>query len=281
MNGYEIEQAVGALSAEFKDKQAKIRKDRDLSPTGRDKALKALEAERVAAMKAFIKPLRDAAVDTALKIRTLDMADKALDTIQASSWDYGRLQYNAIAVKSAMSLAGDDPWKVQEAFSQARATGDEHLIKSWLDTAPSLFPQTSIHASTWDEVRQDMQASKGLVKSEERQRYGNERRVRMDELSEVSKATTLLADEIGAGSYKSKSVKDRIFSGISVEHDTGVLHVEFGDTLNEDRIKTAARLEAEQAERDAAQGAVFKAFGIEDADPILEGAPDVGDLEAT
>jgi hypothetical protein len=273
MNTWEINEQLAAIGASYKDAVAKVRRDRDLSPTGREKALAKLKADKVSAVKSFVKPLREAALDTALKIRSIDLANSALDRIANDKADYSRLAYNALAVKSAISLAGSDPWKIQEAWQQARDSGDVSLIKACLDTAPALFPDKSPHESTFNELKADMQASKGLVHDQERRQYTDERRIKMDELSECARSTALLADELG-GPSQAKSLIGRVFSGIAVDHASGELFLSVGNTLNETRDATKARLAAEQAERDAAQQEVAKNFGVE-LDPDLDSG-DIG-----
>jgi hypothetical protein len=270
MNTYEQIQNV---KDGYEKKAGEVRNNKDLSPSGRDKALAALKADKQAALKSFVPGLRKQAVETALRIKKLSGAQSALESIESEKLDYSRLTYEAQAVKSALILAGDDPYRVAEMFDAVKAGHDTYKIKAWIDQAPALMPEKSMSIQRWDELKADMAKSSELTRSAEASRYALEQRVHLDELADVSRVASIVADDLVAGSaaaYQGENVLQRVFEGITLDRQSGELHIDFGPTNDEMPEFTYQRLEAERAEREKAQGEVFKHFDVP-YDPLTDG----------
>jgi hypothetical protein len=249
------------------------RKDSNLSQPGKAKALAALMSEKQAALKSFVPELRRQAVETALKVKSFSGAAQALGQLEAEKFDYGRLTYEAQAVKSALVLAGDDPFKVAKMFEDAKAGHDKYRLKAWLDVAPALIPEKTIHAATWDELKADMTQSKELTHSAEAERYELKKRVAADALADISRTAAVVAEDLGEGAaYRATNVMGRVFEGIALDHETGEFQIDFGgQTADETPDATFSRLESEYSERVKVEEQFFENFGKE-YDPILDGA---------
>jgi hypothetical protein len=102
-------------------------------------------------------------------------------------------------------------------------------------------------------------------------RYENEKLVQLDELADVSRTASLIAEDLGAeAAYQSTNVMERVFEGIRLDRVSGELKIDFEKMDGEDSDKAFSRLENEYAERVKAQADVFKAFG-EEYDPVIDG----------
>jgi ribosomal protein L10 len=266
-----IYEQIQNVKDSYERKAEAARKDSNLSQPGKNKVLGQLEAEKQAALKSFVPVLREQAIKTALKIKSFSGAAQALGQLEAEKFDYGRLTYEAQAVKSALVLAGDDPFKVAKMFEDAKAGHDKYRLKAWLDVAPALIPEKTIHAATWGELKADFANSADLIKSDERAKYDDERRSFLNELDNISVSTQTIADEFSTPSSRNEAIKARVFEGIALDGKSGELHVDLGQTADETPDATFSRLEREYSERVNAQAEVFKNFGSE-YDPILDGA---------
>ena len=256
---------------DYEKKAEAVRNNKDLSPSGRDKALAALKADKQAALKSFVPGLRKQAVEAALKVKKLSGARSALESIEAEKLDYSRLTYEAQAVKSALILAGDDPYRVAEMFDAVKASGDRYKIRAWLDIAPATIPENTMQDAGWQELKRDMSQSVELTHSAEASRYALEQRVHIDELADISRTASIVADEFVEGAaYKGENVLQRVFSGIAADRETGELHIDLGQTADETPEQTYARLESERGESEKVQAEIFKNFGSE-YDPLLDG----------
>jgi hypothetical protein len=269
MNTYEkIEKARD----DFETKAERVRNNKDLSQSGKEKALQALNSEKRDALKVAVKELRKQAVAAAIKADKLSGAQWALGQIEAERLDYGRLAFEAQAVQSALVLAGDDPWKVTELWRRTKASNDTYKIRAWLDVVPASIPEKTIHASTWQELKADFVQSVDLTHSAKMADWESERRGHLEELTDLSKAAAVIAEELGTRGNPNSNVMARVFEGIELER-SGELKVDFGGvklTKDEKPDETFKRLESEYAERVNQQAATFQAFGKE-YDPLEDG----------
>jgi hypothetical protein len=259
---------VEKIRSDFEAKAAQIRQDRDLTQSGKEKALQALTTQKRDAFRSVIVDMRRAAVETAIKADKLSGAQWALNQLEAEKMDYSRLAYEAQAVKSALVLAGDDPFKVTELWQRVKATNDTYKIRAWLDTAPAAIPEKTVHASTWEELKADMVQSQALTYSAEMALWEAKRKAHLNELADISKAAAIVAEDLGT-----QNIMPRVFEGIALDRASGELKVDFGSitqTSKENPDETYRRLESERAEREKQQAAVFQAFDKE-YDPILDG----------
>jgi hypothetical protein len=271
MNIYEkVEQVRSAFDSNVE----RVRNNKDLSQSGREKALQALNLEKRDALKGAVNELRKLAVKAAIEADKLNGAQWALSQIEAEKLDYGRLSYEAQAVKSALVLAGDDPWKVTQQWQQTKAGGDTYKIRAWLDVVPASIPEKTVHASTWDELKNDFVQSKELTQSGEMAKWETKRKAHLDELTQLSKVSASVADLLGTPTNPNQNVMTRVFEGIELDSKSRELKLNFGhisQTIDEDADQTYKRLESEYTERVKMQAAVFEAFGME-YDPIMDGA---------
>lgn len=271
---YEIDQAIQAIREDFDAKVRAAKRNTDLSPAGRNKAVLAAKAERAAAIKSYVAPLRKMAVEGALKVKKLQMALGALKRNEDEGWEFARLQYEATSCRSAVALAGDDPFKLSLEWEKVKASGDAHRQKAWADTLPSLTPSKTAHASTWDELLNDIAANQAVLHGAEAEKYEQERRNLLDGLAEVARTTGTIADELSEGSMgKQRSVMNKVWSGIALDRESNQLITELGPVENESVDTSLERLQVEELEATAKQAEVFEQFGVP-YDPILDSAPE-------
>jgi hypothetical protein len=222
----------------------------------------------------IVTDLRRSAVEAALKVNKTAGAQSALRTIESGELDYSRLTYESQAVKSALILAGDDPYRAAKMFDAVKASKDTYKIKAWIDQAPALIPVKPADAQGWEEFKADISQSVELTRSASASRYEQERHIYLDELAEISRTTSMVADDLisdGMMSYGKSSVMARVFEGITLDRETNELKTDFGKTYDEMPEYTYQRLETERAEREKVQGEFFKKCGTE-YDPLMDGA---------
>jgi len=270
MNTYD---QVLQVKSDFETKVEKVKASKDLSSQGKQKALASLAAEKQAALRAVVPTLRRQAIEAALKVKKLANAQAALAEIESEKMDYGRLTYEAQAVKSALALAGGDPYEVSKAWEAVKKTGDRYRIRAFLDVVPATIPEDSLSEQSWAELREDMKQNVELTRSAEAAGYAQEQRVHLDELADISRVAGLVADDLGAGTgaaYQGANVFARVLEGITLDRQTNELHIDFGEVNDDMPEFTYQRLEAERAEREKEQAEFFKRSGTE-YDPLLDG----------
>ena len=119
--------------------QDAIRENDDLSESGKAKKLAELDDLSRLELVNLGERLRREVVVSAMEADNLQGMGAILKRDYAD-FDYNRLAYESRAVESALVLAAGNWAKIQEAFSDAQATGSKHLIKAWRDVAPALLP---------------------------------------------------------------------------------------------------------------------------------------------
>jgi len=260
------------IQADYSARAARINQNKDLSQIGRDKALQALTADKNTALKSLVPTLRKQAVTTAIKANKMSGCQWALGQEEKGKTDWGRLTYEASAVKSALVLAGGDPYKIQGLFEAAKATGDSYKLRAWMDTAPATFPEDpQSFGREWEDLKTDILKSKNLVASEEMAKYETQKNVHLEELTMLSRTAAVLAEDLAGGAaYRAQNVMARIFDGIVVVRETGELKLGFSQLENESEDQMFSRLEGEYVEHTKQQAVVFEKFGA-DYDPLLEG----------
>jgi hypothetical protein len=258
------------IKSDFEKKAEAVKKNRDLSDRGREKALAALKAEKDAALKSFVKPLREQAVKTALKVKQLDGALSALGELEAAQFDYSRLAYMAQATRSQLTLCKGDPFLISEAWNRVKNSKDRYAIKSWLDVVPATFPEDGGNrVEEWQTLKADMADNQNLVRTPEASRYEQEKKNHMAELAEIARDTGVIGDEVGKGGYQTQNLIKRVFSGIAIDRESGELIVELGPVANESPDTVIDRLEAEHAAKVKVQAEFAARFGTE-LDPDLD-----------
>jgi hypothetical protein len=257
-----------------KSKLHSIQEDRDLSTLGKSKALAALNDSTRKDLHKKALLLRKQAVIEALRVNSLRGASWAMGQIASEKMDWARLNYEATAVRSAMALAGaDNPYKVEQIWKQIKDTRDPYKIRAFLDTAPAMFPEDSMQASVWDELKASLAGADSLIQTEEQAGYETEAHEHLDKLAEIA-AVVQAADNLDIGAVAPGQIMARVFEGINFNTAKGTLKTDFErmpekqepgmpktDKL-EDPVKTYERIEAERGERAAAQSEMFQKFGM-------------------
>jgi hypothetical protein len=199
----------------------------------------------------------------------MDACQRGLGLLEKEAMDWSHLNYEATAVRSALVLAGNDPYKIQELFEAAKATGDAYKLRAWMDTAPATFPEDpKSFGREWEDLKTDILKSKNLVASGEMAKYEAEKNGHLEELAELSRTASVLAEDLAEGvGYLAANVMDRVFGGISTKD--GELKVDFY-RADETPDQTFTRLETERSEREQVQAEVFEKFGTA-YDPLLDG----------
>ena len=260
------------IREDFEKKAEEVQKSAELTPLGKDRAMKALKAEKEAVLTGLVGPLRRQAVLDALEVKRLSRIKGVLKSIEAEQMDFAKLNYFAGSVRSSLALAAGDPQKIMEKWKLAKESGNRVLIKAWIDTAPETFPANTGPDLAWMGLREDMALSAGAADSDEMSRYENEKRAHLESLADTLRVTQKIAEDVGEeASFRGKNLVARVFEGIQPDALTGELEVDFGQTANETPEGTYARLESEFAARAAEQAAVMKHYGM-GYNPVLDGA---------
>ena len=273
----------GQAQGSLKDKIAAIMANPDLTPEGKQKAItmarKANIVVRIqerAAIEQRATGLRKRAVSAALRVGLVGQVLSTLAEEEAKKMDFSRLSYEAMAVKSALVLAGNDPYKITEAFEKAKSSGDNYKIRAWLDVAPGLMPAETFAPDTLAELKEDFQNSQSLLFSAEMAKYEAEKRSNLDELAAISIEAAQDDSFFGPDNH---GILERVFSGIAIDRQNEDLKVDFGVRIKTDYLggqsletseETFGRLENEYKERVKLQEDLFAKFGTA-YDPLADG----------
>jgi len=239
-----LESQLRLAKEDYAKRKQAIGENGDLSQAGKQKELQILDQERRKQIEALAVDLREAALDNAVQIDRLK-GSRDLLSREYSKWDYGRLNYEALAVQSALTLAGGDYQKIQAAWQHAKATGDAHKIKSWRDTAPALIPAgEDWQAKEKQAILDDLSAAEILVLSEEESKLEAERQFRRDNLATLARVANEVENLLSNGPVRANIV-DNVFRGISADPDADVLVSD--RKPGEETEQYHKRTEAEQA----------------------------------
>jgi hypothetical protein len=115
---------------EFEARKYQIEHNIDLSREGKTKALAALQRESENYRVTTVRDLGGQWSALKDKMRSNIESVKAAQAAAAATWDYGRLNYQAQAVKSAIANTSNFQ-EVQSLYNQAAASGDAHARRVW------------------------------------------------------------------------------------------------------------------------------------------------------
>ena len=250
----------------FEQEKAKALLDKNLSQAGRDNKIQKLQDDKLQALRPLVIELRTAAVKISLEAKGLALARTAAQELASEKLDYSRLQYEATAVKSALVMAGDDPFAVAEKVQNAVKSNDNYKVRAWLDILPASLPEKSKHdPSIWkSEVLDRLSNGAAKIQNAEVAELESKKQVKLQELQDIRTATNAVAKEFGSG----QAIQQRILEGI--HNQDGELKLDFKRGLNESHEDVIKRLEAKRAEKEKLQGQVFESFNSV-YDPMLDG----------
>jgi len=243
----------------------RIRGNEKYSEVGKRDAIAKLNLEKSEAIRAMVPDLRRQAVESALEVKSLQLAKSALASMRDDSLDYARLAYEAVAVRSTIVRAGKyEPWTVATAWEQAKKSGDKHLIRAWIDQAPAEMPtdENGAMLADYQKIVDDMNGG-GWLETPEMQKYTKEQKDHIHELGEIEKDAQEINQALGASRG---SVTKRVFEGVRLADDK--IELEFYRQENEEIDQVYNRLESERTEKLKPYQAEAEKLGTE-LDPLL------------
>lgn len=255
------------LLNEHETQERRIKDNENYSERGKLSALKKLNQEKNEAIRAMVPDLRRQAVSTALSLKVTQGVKGLLAGQRNDSLDYARLAYEAIAVRSAIVRAGRyEPQTVAKAWEQAKQSGDKHIIRAWLDTAPAEMPTDDNGAvlNDFQKIVDDMNTGNWLD-TEEMQKYTKEQKDHIEELSEIRKTAAAINDALGA---ERGAVSKRVFEGVRIEDNNKIELDFYRQRENEEDEEVYQRLEAERTEKLKPYQEQAEKLGTE-LDPLL------------
>jgi hypothetical protein len=264
MDSNKVLETVLNIREDFEKKAAAVRADRRLTQFGKDDALRTLTAEKEAALKGLIVPLRHQAVLDALEVRRLNHIKGTLKSLEAESMDFERLTYEAGRVRSILALCNNDPLKIAEKFKAAKETRDRFFIRAWIDEAPQHFPDSTNGNLAWMALKEDMEKSLGAADSTEMSSYERQRLEHVASLDDIKRTALVIAGEFGReAQFKGQAVVDRIFNGFAPDDETGEFTCQIEQSPTESAEGVFMRTEVEHNLRVDQQAQFFKERGLE------------------
>lgn len=223
---------------DFEAKQKAIESNKDLSSSGKQKALAQLKRDKKAQTRERIKSSRKTAVIAGLKAKELQ-DERIKKTGQSrENMDYSRLNYEAMTIKAQIE-ADKSPEGVRELWERAKEANNVYAIKAWKDTAVGLISSLggSDYADITGQILQDISETEQKVVDEP---MTGEEIEALNELREVESDIRQLDSFYGSG----QALYNRVFYDIGFKD--GRIELGFSCQEEENPLTGSNRLETKE-----------------------------------
>jgi len=197
---------------DYRNERQKILNDERYSEKGKAEALAKLDQQHKAEARKAIKTLREEAVINALQLRDAQAERTKKANEALSNMDFGRLNYEAQAVRSKITAA-ENITDVMTVWENAKRSNDAYILKAWKDTSQGLITEkfggpdySDMKGQLFDDIQETKAEFAKVEITEEELEARNK-------LQEIEAQANEINQEFGTG----QAVINRVFDGIRFE----------------------------------------------------------------
>ena len=288
---------------EIDEQVEQVKASKEFTREGKSKRVGVLRNIKKIKAHEFVVDLRREAVRSAYRYVKANEFYKRHKQEQNEKLDYGRLNYEAEAVKSLLKEIGDDPDRAMLELEKVKLSGDVYKLKVLAELLPANVPSATKLPEFWRDVVDAARAAQSEIVNPDVARYKNETNEKIAELARIERYAAKMGDilEDNASSvYVRTNVLKRVLQGIKYDRNLGELVVDFEGLVwrKDDAEMVFDELEKSYQERATRQKEIYDSFyespvddrynlvpheEVEPYDDLLIGVPEPSeepDLEA-
>lgn len=201
---------------ELEERKAAVKSNTRLSELGKQETLEAIKTE----YRGLISTLRKEAIQAAVEAKKLRLAKSGAQEELETKWDYARLQYEAAAAKSVIAQS-DSGFAALPAWDRVKASGDQHMIKAWVDVVPGVANNLAGYESSG--LRQSLQDGQKLLQTGEMNAFDDRLKAINDKYDEIGRDVVLVEEGVLGGKVRFPNLAKRVFDGIERSKDGELL----------------------------------------------------------